>query len=66
MSYRWTLAPSCDDPELASVAARGWDDQARAEAWLTGFYLELSDAGVEAVTLVEEDRVVYGPMPLEA
>lgn len=66
MSYRWTFTPSCDDPELAFVAERGWDDQTRAEAWLTGFYLELADAGVAAVTLVEEDRVVYGPMPLEA
>lgn len=66
MAYRWRLVPGCDDSDLLTVADRGWDDQALAEEWLTAFYPELQDAGVETVSLFEEDRLVYGPMPLEA
>jgi hypothetical protein len=39
--------------------------QGDAESWLGEFYPELMTAGVEAVTLYEEDRMVYGPMRLE-
>jgi len=37
-----------------------------AEAWLTEFYLDLVDAGVEAVTLYSDADPVYGPMSLLA
>lgn len=39
--------------------------QADAEAWLTEHYPDLHDEGVREVTLMEEDRVVYGPMGLD-
>lgn len=58
--YRWVLAPGSAD-DLAAT----WPDQAAAEAWLTGAYPELLDAGVNEVSLYEEDRLVYGPMSLE-
>lgn len=38
--------------------------QAEAEAWLTQAYEDLADEGVTEVTLLEGDRVVYGPMSL--
>lgn len=42
-----------------------FDSQADAEAWLTLNYEDLQDDGVSEVTLMEEDRVVYGPMSLD-
>lgn len=44
----------------------GFADQGEAEAWLGEFFGDLADAGVDQVTLVEVDRVVYGPMSLHA
>ena len=38
--------------------------QADAESWLGEEWRSLLDAGVEAVTLLEEDEKVYGPMAL--
>jgi hypothetical protein len=40
--------------------------QADAESWVGEIWTELSAAGVAAVTLVEHDRDVYGPMSLSA
>jgi hypothetical protein len=40
--------------------------QADAEAWLTLSYPDLVDAGASEVSLYEGDRLVYGPMSLEA
>jgi hypothetical protein len=37
-----------------------------AESWLGESWAELSEAGVAAVVLFEDDREVYGPMSLEA
>lgn len=51
-------------PDQGTVDPR-FDTQAEAEAWLTEHYPELQDAGVSEVTLMEEDRVVYGPMSLD-
>lgn len=41
-----------------------FQSQSAAEAWLTGSYADLVDLGVTAVSLYEEDRLVYGPMGL--
>jgi hypothetical protein len=38
--------------------------QGDAESWLGETWRELTAEGVEAVTLLEGDREVYGPMPL--
>lgn len=39
-------------------------NQSEAESWLGETWRELREAGVDAVTLLEEERVVYGPMSL--
>ena len=39
-------------------------NQADAESWVGETWPELAAAGVEAVTLFEHDRLVYGPMSL--
>jgi hypothetical protein len=59
--YRWVAEPAASQADLTLE----WPDQAAAEGWLTGAYLDLLDAGVTAVSLYEEDRLVYGPMSLE-
>lgn len=40
--------------------------QADAESWVGEVWAELAERGVEAVTLFEGDRRVYGPMSLKA
>lgn len=52
------LAPGAGEP-AASFPAQG-----DAESWLGENWQVLLAAGVAQVTLVEGDRVVYGPMSL--
>ncbi len=40
--------------------------QADAESWVGETWSDLAAAGVDAVTLFEHDRQVYGPMSLHA
>ncbi|KAA1426489.1 hypothetical protein [Nocardioides antri] len=47
-------------------ADRRFASQADAESWIGETWSELKGAGVVAVTLMELDRVVYGPMSLSA
>ena len=63
MSWRWVpdREPTRGVPEM-----RPFSTQGEAETWLGEFYPELMSAGVRAVTLYEEDRLIYGPMSLEA
>lgn len=71
MAYVWMadLTPGSetteDDLAGAGIGQR-FDDQSMAEAWLGEYYSDLADLGVSQVSLFEEDRLVYGPMSLEA
>ena len=47
--------------ELADVT---FSSQADAESWVGEFCADLAELGVDAVTLLEADRTVYGPMSL--
>ena len=47
-------------------AGQRFASQADAESWVGEIWAELADAGVVQVTLLEHDRVVYGPMSLHA
>jgi hypothetical protein len=49
-----------DDAPPADVAPTQGD----AETWLGETWRELLDAGIDAVTLLEDGREVYGPMSL--
>ncbi len=67
MGYYWAASPEPSDDVASDLGLdTGFDDQARAEAWLTESYEELGAAGVHAVSLYENDRLIYGPMSLEA
>ena len=60
MAWRWIY----DWSETPDGSAE-FPSQADAEAWLGDAWRDLLDGGVTAVTLTEDDRVVYGPMSLE-
>jgi hypothetical protein len=47
-------------------AGQRFASQADAESWVGETWSELAAAGVDAVTLFEHDRQVYGPMSLHA
>ena len=65
MSWRWRNDPPPSDADGLGFS-EPFDSQADAEAWLGAHFLDLADAGVAEVSLYEEDRLVYGPMSLEA
>jgi hypothetical protein len=46
--------------------AAGEEVQADAESWVGETWSDLAAVGVDAVTLFEHDRQVYGPMSLHA
>ncbi len=50
----------------AYLADQRFASQADAESWVGEFWAELAQEGVDAVTLFEVDRLVYGPMSLHA
>ena len=47
-------------------AGRRFASQADAESWVGEIWADLAELGVAAVTLMETDRVVYGPMSLSS
>lgn len=51
-----SVGPDLADERFAS--------QADAESWVGETWSDLADEGVDAVTLFENDRQVYGPMSL--
>ena len=46
-------------------AGQRFASQADAESWVGEIWSELAAEGVDAVTLFERDRQVYGPMSLD-
>ncbi|HEX4018377.1 MAG TPA: hypothetical protein VHX15_16695 [Frankiaceae bacterium] len=69
MSWTWQYeaadGTALDGDELANAPAQElFPSQSDAESWLGEVWPELLHAGVEQVTLREDDRTVYGPMSL--
>jgi hypothetical protein len=65
--YHWLTIPELPDEVAEEVGLlMHFGEQGEAEAWLTGAYEELAAAGVHEVCLYESDRLVYGPMSLDA
>ncbi|MCD4525067.1 hypothetical protein [Nocardioides sp. cx-173] len=66
----WTWRLENAAGEVVSVTAEYADQrfasQADAESWVGEIWAELAAEGVDAVTLFEHDRQVYGPMSLHA
>jgi hypothetical protein len=64
MTWTWTYEGADGEPVEPDVATEGFLAQAEAEDWIGVTWRELRESGVTAVTLHEDDRVVYGPMSL--
>lgn len=62
MEYRWRYE-NAHGTEVDGPDER-FDDQDEAEAWLTDSFAELAASGIDQVTLLHGDDVVYGPMSL--
>ncbi len=64
----WRLEDGAGEPASVDeeLAGQRFVSQADAESWVGETWTDLADAGVAAVTLLEGDREVYGPMSLSA
>jgi hypothetical protein len=66
MTWTWRY----EDESGAAIAPDGapaaepFPTQSDAESWIGETWRELLEAGVQQVTLLEDDREVYGPMGL--
>jgi hypothetical protein len=63
MVWRW-IPDRAPDADVG--LGKKFPTQGEAENWLGEFYPDLLEVGVQAVTLYEEDRLIYGPMRLQA
>jgi hypothetical protein len=70
MTWNWKYLKadgSHAEPGGALVdAGTGFPSQSDAESWIGEAWRELREAGVDAVVLYEGERLVYGPMSLDA
>jgi hypothetical protein len=63
MSWSWRLE-TADGTAATDIAVPAQSSQSDAESWLGENWHELRRSGVAAVTLLDGDREIYGPMPL--
>ena len=68
MSWTWRYEAADGSPVAPSGAppVEPFSTQSDAESWLGETWRELLAAGVHQVSLLEGDRVAYGPMGLDA
>jgi hypothetical protein len=66
--WAWRLedASGAEVEVPGEYAGRRFASQADAESWVGEIWSDLAELGVDAVTLLEAERVVYGPMSLQA
>jgi hypothetical protein len=65
MTFTWRFESSDGSPvSRPGGASDRFPSQADAESWVGEAWQGLLAAGVDQVTLLEGDRVVYGPMSL--
>lgn len=68
MTWSWKYLKgdgSAVDPGAAlTEGGSSFPAQADAESWIGEIWRDLTDAGVDAVVLYEDERLVYGPMSL--
>jgi hypothetical protein len=69
MTDEWTWSYLDADAQAMTgetLVTTGFPSQGEAESWLGEQWRQLTDVGVEAVTLEHEGTAVYGPMSLRA
>ena len=65
----WWRLEDADGGEVSvpdELSGQRFTSQADAESWVGEIWSDLAAEGVDQVTLVEHERVVYGPMSLHA
>lgn len=62
MSFRWRYLDEAGNETAGPDET--FPDQTEAESWFTERWPELLDSGVHAVTLLDGETEVYGPMSL--
>lgn len=63
MIWTWRYEKA-DGTVLDEPAPERFTNKSDAESWLGESWRDLLEAGVHQVTLIEDDRVEYGPMGL--
>ncbi len=64
--WRWRYEDAAGAEVATDEASPAFPSQSDAESWVGETWQDLADQGVDAVTLFEGDREVYGPMSLHA
>jgi hypothetical protein len=65
VSWTWRFESSSGEPvRVMDTAQASFSSQGDAESWIGETWQQLADMGVEQVTLLEDEREVYGPMSL--
>jgi hypothetical protein len=64
--WRLETATGEEVPLQGEYAGQRFPSKADAETWVGEIWTDLAALGVDAVTLFEEERLVYGPMSLHA
>jgi hypothetical protein len=65
MTFTWRFESADGSPvDPAGAGSDRFPRQADAESWVGEAWQDLLADGVDQVTLLEGDRVVYGPMSL--
>ena len=62
MAFRWRYEKAAGDP--VGGPDLEFEDRQQAEDWFGGAWPQLREQGVDAVTLLDGDTAVYGPMSL--
>ena len=63
-TWRYERADGSPVDERPEGAPEGFPAQADAETWIGETWAALLESGIDAVSLLEGERVVYGPMSL--
>ena len=62
MSFRWRYLSESGTEQTGPEET--FEDQTGAESWLSDEWPALAEAGIDAVTLLDGEAEVYGPMSL--
>lgn len=66
MAWTWRIETEQGGPVELPYDVPGFSAQGDAESWLGEVWRELAESGAGQATLLDDDRVVYGPMSLAA
>ncbi|MDQ6716574.1 MAG: hypothetical protein M3Z83_10745 [Actinomycetota bacterium] len=63
-NWTWQLLDADGAAVVSDLGSSSFPTQSEAESWLGEEWQTLVEGGVDAVTLMSDDALVYGPMSL--